>query len=546
MKILKKRKMHLTVLSIFIALLGVVLLTVIFGIDQKLLQTPLQGKVLSTSGVAIEGAEVVIQKQIVKTDNEGKFYFEDVRFGNYEVSVSKNGFTSYRNTWTINRFKNLFEVSLKPEEFGEVQFNFNTEGAATDSIEVLINKMTFPVEKTENGFILNSGRLLTGIYLLEVTSPSYVDIEKRVEVNPGFANEVVVLYPAADLVAEFKDYINLQPLHPDMITVNGVVPSVEESWENKLELKDIDITKKLKIDIQHKGYLKQTIEMKLEQGTNSLGQIPLVPENRVLLTDKQTIKSAQFDGTLQKEVFRGEGNCEIKDRKANVYLVQCGIKTIAVIQENGEYRLLREYNGKYEIFDLLSTDNSIVAVSQNRREILLIKSTGNFSVVLNHGREILSMVTDHTGNIYFSDDEGIYGLIATRSGETVEVIKGRYFLEDVSTDGSKLIALSHDASQQNNMWLIDIENGGSERLSFLPSYYQDPRFITDDSIFYIENDVLRFRGLASPQSEEVLRGVENPWVDFDNSIFFGYKSDSKSIVFATRQTKMEKEIETFP
>lgn len=542
-EILKKRKIQLTILSLLIALFGIILLAVVFGIDQRLLKTPLHGKVLSTSGATIEGAEVSVQGQVLKTDKEGNFYFEDVNFGNYEVVVSKNGYTSYKNTWKINRFNNFLEISLKAEEFGEVEIVFNADGAKTESIEVKINSMAFPLDSRENGFVLNTGRLLTGTYLLEVFSPNYVDIEKRVEVGPGFAKEVIVLLPAADIVAEFGDYLDLQPLRPEKITVNGSDFTGDSFRENRLELKDLDLTKKLKIEMQSKGYLKQTIEVDLNQGLNSLGQLLLVPEKRVLITDRQFVKSAQLDGTRSKEVFRGEENCVIWDKQSNIYLVKCGNKTIAIISENDDYRVLREYNGDYKIFSFLPADNSLVAVSSDRREIHIVRTTSVFSVLHMHSKEIVSLTTDISGNIYFSDEDGVYRLSSTKSRDSEKVLDGRYFLQDITSDSGKILALSHERSSDNNMWLIDLAAGQSEKLSFLPGDYREPRFRGDNSFSYLEKDSLKFRELSASQTVDVLSDLSGYWSTPEHQIFFGYKKDSEGIVFATLQSKMARDFE---
>ncbi len=540
MKILKKRKYFFTILAVLILLLGVFFVITVFGIDQKIINTPLEGHVVSTNGEEIAEAAVKIQNQIATTNEEGKFYFEDLNFGSYEITVNKNGYSPYKSTVKLKRFSNKLTITLKPEEFGEIKFLFEADIYNGDQVEVKINNNAFPIKPREKGFEVNSGRLLTGSYLLEVLSPDFCDIEKRFDVKPGLATETIVLLPAGDLVTEFEDYLNSQAIRPGKIFINGREPTEEEFTENRLELKDLDITKQLKIEIGAEGYLDKVIELQPKQGLNSLGKTILVIEERVLFTDGRSIKSAFFDGSSERQIYAGSSNCEILSQKGSVYLAGCGNKTVAIATENGNYRLLREYNGRYNTMDFVPTDSNLVTIANDRREIITVKSTGNFSVIFSQEKEILSVIADYSGNIYFSDEDGVYKLPADNQTNKISVTVGRYYLQDVSEEGNQILALSREKSTENNIWVIDTMGGQSRKLNFLPGSFTELRFIEMGKFLFLEGDTLSLRELSSTNPEELLRQVNNYWVTPQNKIYFASKQKTGSIVFATREVKLER------
>jgi len=573
---IKKHKIIIAGLGAVVTVIVVAIVFVVFGIDQKIIKTPLEGIVISSDGKAIEGAEVSIQSYNSSTDSLGKFSFEDINFGTYEISVSKNGFSPYRERIKINRFANTIEIALKSEEFGEMLLKFESDSLAEDLIEVKINNMLFPVTKTENGFELKTGRLLTGSYLLEIVSPDYVDNQTRLEVSSGTVEKTIRLFPAADLVTELEDYVSLEKVVPETVSINisGSKRQVskDELTENRLEFKDLDVAKEVEIEIEHPGYLKKNIKIDLEQGLNSLDKTRLVPEGRHLITQGKTVRSVQVDGTLPKTIFEGNNNCTMIGDKGNIYLAKCGSTVVAITIENGDYRLLREYYWNFNSGDFLVGENSLVTIGHDTHDIVLIHSTSNNSVIYTHGKDVLSVIGDSSGNIYFSDEEAVYKLdrlgisssaaLSSSSSESStspststslvpisahstakEIIKGRYFLQSVSPNKNLILALSQNSSDQNNMWVIDLNSNQSRKLNFLPGDFSQLKFIKNNLLAYLDNKNLYIKQLDSQHQEEILKGVNNYWLDFTGQIYFAHKEKGSGIVFATQQNRLEKPLQ---
>ena len=135
----KQHKKLFVALSTLSFILFLYLTGVIFGIDKILIETPVEGRVTSSDGSFIPDAEVILQGNKTKTDDKGYFKFEDVDFGTYEIVIDKNGYVRHSDNIKIRRFSNSLNISLKPQEYGEVKIVFKTERALDKDINVKIN-----------------------------------------------------------------------------------------------------------------------------------------------------------------------------------------------------------------------------------------------------------------------------------------------------------------------------------------------------------------------------------------------------------------------
>ena len=71
-------------------LLAILILVLVFGVDQYLFRSDLSGSVVSSQGGdSLQGAEILIQGQTIQSKDNGTFYFPDLRYGVYEIVISK-------------------------------------------------------------------------------------------------------------------------------------------------------------------------------------------------------------------------------------------------------------------------------------------------------------------------------------------------------------------------------------------------------------------------------------------------------------------------
>ena len=142
----RQRKKFFFVMSAVIFTLVLYLAGVVFGVDQYLIKTPLEGRVVSNDGDDISGAEVILQGQKTITDKNGSFRFEDVKFGTYEIVVDTNGYVRYVEKVKIERFSNYVDISMRAQEYGEVNLTFKTDRTQDKVLNVKINNQPFTVQ----------------------------------------------------------------------------------------------------------------------------------------------------------------------------------------------------------------------------------------------------------------------------------------------------------------------------------------------------------------------------------------------------------------
>lgn len=82
----------------------------------------LTGRVLdATTGSAISGASVSIGNQATSTDEEGRFEFEKVGSGTYEVRVTRWGYVDFTQSVTLTSGSNQIELRVTPGPAAELR-----------------------------------------------------------------------------------------------------------------------------------------------------------------------------------------------------------------------------------------------------------------------------------------------------------------------------------------------------------------------------------------------------------------------------------------
>lgn len=545
-KFTKSHKVAVSILTGLSVIIITGLILIVFGVDQRFIKSPLSGKVVSDTGTPIADAEVIIQSQTMRSNGSGEFNFEDLRYGTYDIFIKKNGYSQYKERVKIKRFSTSVTVVLKKQDFGELSVLFSTDNTEARQLAVRINNQLFPVTNVEGGFVVHTGRLLTGNYLLDVKSEDYLDFQKRIQLEPGSAEETFKLFPAGDIVTEFEDYTSEKAIIPDkvLVKIGGTEKKLTqgELVENKLELENLDLALELEIVINKTGYLDKAIKILPKQGINSLRKIYLVPEDRVLFTRGPEILSTQVDGSVPKTLYRSEQNCTVLYVKKENYLIRCGMEVFVFIQQEREYRLLRDFVVNSEEFDMLLSAQSLVVVGSDTKEISIVHSANNSSVIYKHNQEIKSIITDFSDNIYFSDNDAVYRLDRQKN-EAVEIIKGRYYLEDISPDSATILALSLKSSLENTMWAINTKTQQSNRLSFLPKNYHNLRFSSNNEYYYLDNGSLYRNNLDAESQQKLGDNIDHYWYRSSDTLVWIRRKQATGFIHTLNKSEKPLEIE---
>lgn len=518
-RIRDKKKIAVVCSSAVATLLAILILIVVFGLDQYFFKSDLSGTIVSSQGgKSLEGAEILIQGQSVQSKEDGTFYFPDLRYGLYEVVISKNGYVNHREKIKVNRLHTNINVVLELQEFGDWTLRLEGYGLEESNLEVLINNQPFKVQKDENGFFVRTGRLLVGDYKLNFTSDHFLDTENGLEVVAGEHEKIIPLYPAGDIVTEFEDYLSGQTVSPDEVIVQSGDDIKKDKYlvENKLEAKDLDIDKEIKIVVRKAGYIEKIITTKLMQGLNSLDTTYLAPNWKVLALENNKIFSVYSDGSDGEVLYEGSGKCNLVLSKNNSELVRCGDKLLLFTKESNDYRLEREYINNSNNIDLLSNSKKLITIGPSKINLVEFHSADNYFEIYNHGKEIVSILSDSSDVIYFSDTDAVYRLDRVEN-KAIEVTKGRYYLSDYSAKREALLATSNQQSESNNLWEISLKSKQSRKISFLPGNYMFPRYYGDNGIMLIKDGQLSYGSLNENGMQLLAKDVEYYWLNNENN-----------------------------
>lgn len=106
---------------------------------QTVIRGNLKGNVIDNKGIAISGANVILQPDMhqVQTDKKGDFFFKDIIAGNYTIAVTTIGYESYEMNTLIEAGKNNnVKITLTESEntLDQVTVYSTNKSAAVDNL----------------------------------------------------------------------------------------------------------------------------------------------------------------------------------------------------------------------------------------------------------------------------------------------------------------------------------------------------------------------------------------------------------------------------
>lgn len=506
-----RRKLIVGILGLFVSLcIGVCIIFLAFGVDQYIYKSDLSGKVLSQEGKPMEGVLVEVQGQAEISDTSGHYYFEDLRYGVFDLMATKNGYINYKEKLKIKRVSTKHDLVLEFQEFGEYTLRMEGEGLKRDQLIVTINNQLFSIQSDNQGIYVNTGRLLVGNYKLNISSPDIKDIEERLEVTAGKAEKIIKLIPAADVVTEVRDHLREVALSPDEVTVrkNGVIQEKKYITENRFEAYNLDIGEDFEINFKKDGYLEKNIKLNPLQGINSLDITYLVENKRYLITQDGNVLSTFSDGSGVVDLYSSEGSCVLGGFKDKISWASCNGRVLMFELQEQDYKLIREFNGVGNIYDVLYGTKKVVTVEEDRKTISEFAGGQSHLRIYEHSEEIISLLSDWSENIYFTDGMALYKLDRGEN-KAVEIIKGKYFLSDFSKERGAILLTSMDKSASNNIWEITLKNPLPKKLSFLPSNYAKVRYYLGNQILFQKDSELYLASLDSIINSEFGANVDD-------------------------------------
>jgi hypothetical protein len=503
---------------------------IIFGGDKAFIKSTLEGYIYNDQGARLEGIVVKVQDQQVQTDKDGFYRISGLTYGVYDINITANGYSDVKESFRLQRFGNTKNFILSKLEYGQIKFNLDLQGKAFFSSEfsVAINDQ---VLNYDDKFVIDTGKLLTGTYTLRIQSPYYADIAAQVDVKPGLTQQKIMLVPAADIVGEITSWLNGSPAEPDKVEVknNGIYAELakEDLVVNRMTIKNYALDSTFTIRITKQGFNTLEKELPLVQGINSLGELRLVPDGKIVTLKDDGFNRQLFvsdlNGRKVKNLVNTTVSCSDIKETLNYAVVKCGSGTFYKISMNDDGVLSGtvSQSGDIVVYDFWSSD--IIAANNSDTDKLKKINGSNTTVLYDGTGNITSMVADRTGRVVFSTDDAVY--LAKDSKDTIQKISdGQFLVSDISPDGSKTVLLNPTSGEDSNIWIIDNNTLLKTKLTFLPAKHSSAQFINNNEIVYVADssgsNTLFQQNINSTVSRQLQTGIDDARIIIDTQVLY--------------------------
>jgi hypothetical protein len=511
-KFKNKKSLLLFLIGVLTACLVLVLIAVVFGLDQKLINTSLSGYIYDENKSPIPDAQITFQGTELISDSDGYYNFSDIKYGTYDIKLQKNGYNEVTETLRISRFSNYKDFTMISTDFGELLVNFISSDSPINftNFSVFLNDQQLNLSENNN---VNSGRILTGIYTLKIDSAYYKNIHLPVEIDSGTNNLEIELHPASEIFAELKDLITGEDVVPDevLLEIDNISKQLSDSeiLENKIQISDILVPKgEINILIRKNGYLNKKITMTLNSGINSLDNVYLTPNGRIsqFNDDSNQFTSSNFDLSEKRSTTVAQAsNCVLNSITSASALYNCNDQRYFTINTNtGDVinsvfipSTPHKYLSIKETLYFVSNEEdytAIVLVDEEKTELVYITE---------ETIEITSIGITRNDNLLFTTTDAVYRTTPS-SNIANKILDGKYLISDVSPNQDQvLLSLIYD-DKQSSLWLLDARNLNLRRFTFLPGTYSKPYFISNTEVSFLKqeqnNKVLYYQQINSTNS----------------------------------------------
>lgn len=493
----KVTRSHLFIAGATVLMLAIIvpMLTILLGYDKYIIPTSISGTVRDSDGQIIEGAEVKIQDKSALTNAQGMYELKDLVYGIYPLQVEKNGYRSFSEEYKLGRFSNEKDVTLELLQYGELEITF-TAAENVDFNQMTVSLNDEPLEASEEKYL--SQRVLTDVYTLSIRTPLYKDIEREIDIEPGLNSLEIELEPAADIVAEFRDWLAGTKIVPDKIEVkiDGTFQEVEKSKleENLLTLNDLELEKgKVVVKAVKTGYNEYLQEVNLKQGITTLDQVYLVKKGKLVRiineNGLETIYVTNYDHSSPVSISSSTAGCTLLAQNVSKAVVECGIgdyRVISLNEQNPKIISTINLNAKLRYFDFYQ--EKIYFVDAEKPNLLQVKASSGTSELAEADSEITSITVTNDADVIIATADSVLKY-ESETTELVEITNGNFSLSADPNSNSQVIMLNGERGSQN-VWTLNLENGNKNKLTFLPGVYADPVFINDTQLIYLKNNVL--------------------------------------------------------
>ncbi len=404
--------------------------------------------VKSSTGDEIADASVELGKYSTTTNSNGRAVFENVPDGTYNLTVSKEEYTTYTDVYDITG-NTTIPITLTSTEENEVTIAVkDANNNMIEDAEVTLTPTTgSPMSKTTN----SQGNAVftavkSGTYTLKVEKSGFSTYTDSIDVSRDqtFTATIKSRYSLTFTVIDaFAD----SPLE-------GAKVKIEELPE-----KTTDAQGKTSFTLQSGTYNVRVEKEGYDDGTGA-GYTEIITmgsdmEKVIRLYKKGydlIVGTVHFgDGTVPYQVVA------YQDGKTSTY------KTASPDQESGEFKMEVETGHEYEVGVVGYEDQKVKVVlsqtlaSPKKNPITINRSGSIYGIVAN---EIGNVLVGATVELYTQEGELVTSVSSTKKGFTIEnVSPGSYYIE-IKLEGYKDFkssVFSVKAKERYNMETLQIE-----------------------------------------------------------------------------------------
>jgi hypothetical protein len=377
----------------------------------------------------------------------------------------------------LQRFSNDQEFKLYPQDFGEVEGKLSTQELKLESLELFINDKK--LEIAEDG-VFKTGRLISGSYILKLTSPYYKDLEKEIEIKSGSHTlEDISIAPAGDLKWQIVDFLNDSFVKDSKIEFSDKNYEVEEI-EDSFLVRDLEVGNTYKLNIEKEGYNKKEVESTIVQGENSLEKVKLAREGRISYFRNGNVYNANLDGSSEILLSDGLLGCKYQGEDSNGIYLKCFNTAYYIGKLNANRSTLFTGLGELDKYTpgigLIKAGDGLNIITEGESVELYSGVENVISWVLSEDRKV----------IYFSTSSSVYKVNVDGASDSEKVTDGEFYIQDISENKLLAINYSSAARQENNIWFI-FSDGTKERVTVIPEVFEKVQYIPGNKLLYLKS-----------------------------------------------------------
>ncbi|MCA9382805.1 carboxypeptidase regulatory-like domain-containing protein [Candidatus Dojkabacteria bacterium] len=490
--------------------------------DQNIVKTNLEGYVRDTEGRPVTDAKIILQEKEVTSNSDGYYQIDGLLFGNFDIQISKNGYHTYEESISLKRFSNSMDFELDLQEFGEMKIYLKLpEDSAffSEEFAIAINDQLLDVE---GDLSVDTGKLLTGSYLLTIVSPFYETYSETIQVDPGYQELTINLKPASELLGQVTDWLSGKPVEPDRVEINTEGKFVELRSDyidgNRIILENLNASNSIILRIFKDGYHTLDFNVDLELGLNNIGTIAMVPEGRVPLLEyldgNSLLQVANYDGTELKTIHTVAGNCTLFMSDSRYAAYRCK-DVYYLIDYMNEYLTssIGADSDEYS-YDMFSA--SIFEVYPNAIDKVVQRTLTGTKVIYSENETVTSVGASKSSTLVFTASNSVWSISKDAEG-LKKVSDGIFTVGDLNRAGTKVL-LYNQVGDKNNIWYLDLVSGEKSKLTQAASTYTSVRFINSEEFVYLDGTNLYKQSVNSDTPTKLREGVTVVTPIFDSTL----------------------------